>query len=79
MNRANHSSRVTILLDSDEGSASGLRLDSIIMTDNIVTLVESKIYSVLGKIDDMKKIDNALKHSFGLKEDVKDFENGQSN
>lgn len=79
MNRANHQSRVTILLDSTEDETSGLRNDSVIMTDNIVTLVESKIYSVLGKIEDMKRVDDALKHSFGLKEDVEDFNNGKSN
>lgn len=78
MNRANHPSRVTILLDSTEGETSGLRNDSVIMTDNIVTLVESKIYSVLGKIEDIQRVDDALKHSFGLKEDVEEFENGKS-
>lgn len=84
MNRANHQSRVTILLDSTdlldstEGETSGLRNDSVIMTNNIVTLVESKIYSVLGKIEDIQRVDDALKHSFGLKEDVEEFENGKS-
>ena len=78
MNRANHPSRVTILLDSTEGKVSGLKLDSVIMTDNIVTLIEGKIYSVLGKIEDMQRVDDALKHSFGLKEDVEEFENGKS-
>lgn len=79
MNRAGHLSRVTILLDSIVGEESGLRLDSVIMTDNIVTLIESRIYSVLGRINDMRKIDEALKHSFGLKEKIEDFENGKSN
>ena len=49
------------------------------MTDNIVTLIESGIYSVLGGIDDMRNIDEALKHSFGLKQQTKNFENEQSN
>lgn len=79
VNRANHSSRVTILLDSEKGATSDLRLDSIIMTDNIVTLIESKIISVLGKIDDMKKIDNALSIVSVYKEGLEEFENGKSN
>lgn len=68
INRANHPSRVTILLNSTEGIASGLRLDSVVMTDNIVTVLENEIDSVLGTITDMKTIDDALLHSFGLKE-----------
>lgn len=79
MNRANHPSRVVILLDSPEGTGSGLKLDSVIMTDNIITAHKNQIYSVYGKINDMQKIDNALKHSFGLNEDAEDFENGKSN
>ena len=67
MNRANHPSRVTVLLNSSEGQASGLRLDSVIMTDNIVTVLENEIDSVLGTISDMKLIDEALLRTFGLK------------
>ncbi len=79
MNRANHPSRVTILLDSTEGAASGLKLDSVIMTDNIITAHKNQIYSVYGTIDDMQKIDAALRHSFGLNKDIEEFENEQSN
>jgi mRNA interferase MazF len=68
MNRANHPSRVVILLNSAEGKSSGLRLDSVIMTDNIVTVLETEIDSVLGKLPDMRAVDNALKYSFGLSE-----------
>lgn len=66
MNRAGHPSRVEIFLNSVEGKSSGLRLDSVIMTDNIGTVLESEIDSVLGKLPDMQKVDEALKHSFGL-------------
>jgi mRNA interferase MazF len=67
MNRAGHPSRVEIFIGSNEGKSSGLRLDSVIMTDNIVTVLESAIDSVLGRLPDMNKVDDALKHSFGLK------------
>jgi mRNA interferase MazF len=66
LNRASHPSRITILLNSVEGKASGLRLDSVIMTDNIVTVLEIEIDSILGSLPDMQDVDKALKHSFGL-------------
>ena len=66
LNRANHSSRVFIELNTDEGKASGLRTDSIIMTDNIVTVLEIEIDSILGRLPDMQAVDDALRHSFGL-------------
>jgi mRNA interferase MazF len=64
--RANHPSRVTILLNSLEGKSSGLRLDSVIMTDNIVTVLENEIDSILGAVPDMRPINEALLHTFGL-------------
>ncbi len=79
LSRANHSSRVFIKLNTDEGRASGLRTDSIIMTDNIVTVIETEIDSILGRLPDMQAVDDALRHSFGLNEAVEDFENGKSN
>ncbi len=79
LSRANHSSRVFIKLNTNEGRASGLRTDSIIMTDNIVTVLETEIDSVLGRLPDMQAVDDALRHSFGLNETDEDFENGKSN
>ncbi len=73
--RANHPSRVLVEIDTVEGKASGLRLDSVIMTDNIVTVQEIEIDSILGKLPSMKAVDDALRLSFGLSETVKDFEN----
>lgn len=75
LNRASHLSRVSVNLDSLEGRASGLRTDSVIMTDNIVTVLETEIDSVLGRLSSMEAVNNALRHSFGLNETVKDFEN----
>ena len=49
------------------------------MTDNIVTVLEIEIDSVLGNLADMKVVDDALRHSFGLNEKTEDFENGKSN
>src|SRR5262245_43826666 len=64
--RAGHPSRVAIPLVSPAGKASGLRLDSWLMTDNLVTVKESEIDSVLGRLPDMAAAETALKHTFGL-------------
>jgi mRNA interferase MazF len=77
MNRANHPSRIYVALQSSQGIASGLRLDSIIMTDNLVTVLDSEIDSVLGNLTDMKEVENALRHTFGLQTLIE--ENEQSN
>jgi mRNA interferase MazF len=66
MFRANHQSRVTVLLDSPKGKAAGIRLDSIIMTDNLVTISDSEIDSILGTLPNMQEVETALRHTFGL-------------
>ena len=65
--RGNHPSRVTILLDSPEGQQSGLLSDSIVMTDNLVTISLSAIYRVIGSIPTIN-IDRALKHTLNLRD-----------
>ncbi len=57
--RANHASRVEILLASPEGKQSGLLEDSVVMTDNLATVLE------IGSLP-MTDIDSALKHTLGL-------------
>lgn len=79
LSRANHSSRITIDLSTNEGKASGLRTNSVIMTDNIVTVLVTEIDSILGRLPDMEAVNNALRHSFGLNETGENFENGKSN
>lgn len=71
LNRAPHQSRVFIDITTNEGKASGLRLDSVIMTDNIVTVLENEIDSILGKLPDMEAVNNALRNSFGLNENCR--------
>ena len=65
MFRAGHPSRVTILLNSPEGKQSGLLTDSVVMTDNLTTIVLSAVYRVIGSLP-MQNIDAALKHTLGL-------------
>lgn len=71
MSRAHHSSRTTVLLGSAEGAGSGLRLDSVIMTDNLVTVLNAEIDSVLGSLSDMSEVETALMHTFGINKSVK--------
>jgi len=65
MFRAHHSSRVTVLLSTLEGQHSGLLTDSVVMTDNLATIVEAAIDRVIGNLK-MVEVDKALKHTLGL-------------
>jgi mRNA interferase MazF len=64
--RRGHPSRVFVGVASVEGRAGRLRLDSVIMTDNVATVFESEIDSVLGRLPDMAAVDSALKHTLAL-------------
>lgn len=63
--RADHPSRVEILLVSLEGKQSGLLDDSVVMTDNLATVLEKRILQVIGSLP-MTDIHRALKHTRGL-------------
>jgi mRNA interferase MazF len=63
--RANHPSRVLISLNSQDGKNSGLLSDSVVMTDNLATILVIAIDKIIGKIS-MTKVDKALKHTLGL-------------
>jgi mRNA interferase MazF len=64
--RSGHPSRVEVEQSSNEGKQMGLRTDSVIMTDNMATVLESEIDQVIGHLRDMRPIDNALRHTLGL-------------
>ena len=49
MARAGHLSRVAVLRSSSEGQRMGLRTDSVILTDNLATVLETEIDRPLGK------------------------------
>ena len=65
MSRANHLSRVKVLLSTPEGKQSGLLTDSVVMTDNLATVLESAIDRVIGSLP-MDDVDAALKHTLNL-------------
>jgi mRNA interferase MazF len=64
--RRGHPSRVFIPLNSPQAKSSGLRLDSIIMTDNLATVLDMEIDLVLGHLEEMKPVDEAVKHTLRL-------------
>jgi mRNA interferase MazF len=63
--RATHPSRVFIRRSTRAGRQSGLLTDSVVMTDNLATIVESAIDRVIGTLS-MKSIDTALRHTLSL-------------
>ena len=66
--RAGHASRVLITRGSAEGRQSGLRLDSLIMTDNLMTIRLSEFDSIMGTLPPktMALVDDALRHTLNL-------------
>lgn len=65
MFRAGYPRRVTVLLNSSEGRQSGLLTDSVVMTDNLATIMLSAVYRAIGSLP-TPKVDAALKHTLGL-------------
>jgi mRNA interferase MazF len=64
--RAGHPSRVSISLPTAQGQQTGLQLDSVVMTDNLATVLDTEIDRALGTWADMVAIDMAIKHTLGL-------------
>ena len=60
--RSNYPSWVLIRLDSIEERQSGLLSDSVVMTDNLVTIAETEIGRRIGAIA-MTTVDNALRYT----------------
>jgi mRNA interferase MazF len=44
----------------------GLRTDSVVMADNLATVLEMEIDRGIGRVPDMTAIDAALRHTLGL-------------
>lgn len=64
--RAGHPSRVLVDITTSEGQQTGLITNSVIMTDNIVTVLDSEIDRAIGIWSDMVSVDAALRHTLGL-------------
>jgi mRNA interferase MazF len=66
MARAGHPSRVAVLLSTPEGQHSGLVTDSVIMTDNLRSILVRHLDRLLGTWADMGAVDAALRHTLNL-------------
>lgn len=64
--RAGHPSRVRIDKTCSAGRDMGLLTDSVVMTDNLATILESEIDRIIGRCPEMPSIQSALRHTFGL-------------
>ena len=65
MSRSQHPSRLTILLGTPEGKQSGLISDSVIMTDNLATVLSSAISRTIGSVS-IERLQQSLRNTFGL-------------
>ena len=65
MVRANHPSRVSILLSTPEGQNTGLLTDSVVMCDNLATIAQTEIDRMIGNLP-MRNVDKALRPTLGL-------------
>lgn len=65
MFRANHPSRVTVLLASQEGRDAGILSDSVVMTDNLATIRTQEIDQKIGSLP-MTSVDLALRNTLCL-------------
>ncbi len=65
MSRSQHPSRLTILVGTPEGQRSGLILDSVVMTDNLATVILSSISRIIGLIE-LDTLHKSICNTFGL-------------
>jgi mRNA interferase MazF len=65
MFRAGHPSRVSILRSSPVFRQSGLLTDSVVMTDNLATVLLTAVDRVVGSLP-MADVEKALRHTFAL-------------
>lgn len=49
------------------GRKMGINRDSVVMTDNIITVLEKNIYAVIGHCPDMRSVEAALAATLDLK------------
>ena len=66
MNRAGHASRVTVLLKDPAASQTGLKSDSVVMTDNLATIELQLIERRIGRMPRMEIVDLALRRTLAL-------------
>ena len=66
MARAGHPSRVIVKLGSEKAKGTGLLTDSVVMTDNLATILDSEIDQAIGTFKALTEIDEALRATLAL-------------
>lgn len=66
LSRAGHPSRVTVRLGDPIAVGTGLKSDSVIMTDNLATIALDLIKRAIGRMNDLHQIDDALRMTLAL-------------
>ncbi len=66
MARANHPSRMRLLLNTTEGREAGILMDSVVMADNLATIREIEVDRRLGVLIEMKDVDTSLRQTLAL-------------
>lgn len=64
--RRGHPSRVFIQLQSAPAQGTGLRTDSVVMADNLATVLHQAIAQKLGHLTELTEVDRALRATLGL-------------
>jgi mRNA interferase MazF len=66
--RAGHPSRVLLTLGSSEAAGTGLKTDSVAMTDNLATVLDAEVGRAIGKrpAPAMLSVDHALRHTLAI-------------
>ncbi|HEY6390289.1 MAG TPA: type II toxin-antitoxin system PemK/MazF family toxin [Bryobacteraceae bacterium] len=66
VSRGGHRSRVVVHAASENAKRSGLLMDSVIMTDNLATVLDSEIDRVIGTFPEVSELDAALRSTLAL-------------
>jgi len=66
LERADHPCRVLLRLSDAAVRQTGLRTDSVIMTDNLATIRLPLINRLIGRMADMEAVDQALRKTLSL-------------
>jgi mRNA interferase MazF len=64
--RRGHPSRVFISLQSPAARGTGLRTDSVVMADNLGTILHQAVAEKVGQLADLREVNQALRATLGL-------------
>ena len=64
--RRGHPSRVFLSLNSPAAQGTGLRTDSVIMADNLGTILDQAVAQKLGELADLTEVNGALRTTLSL-------------